>query len=95
MPLFEVEQYEIHTVKRRVQAATISEAIAAVLAGQGDLVDNSQEYVEIADTLGMPADDNRDIVEGLALLGIDCEDVIPSIRDVEEVEDDGDAAPAV
>ena len=90
MPIFEVEQYEIHTTKYRVQADTASAAIKAVLDGDADAVDNSTELIEVADVCGMPVDENRDIADGLHDLGIQCDEIIPSIRAVEEVEEDDD-----
>lgn len=90
MPIFEVEQYEIHTTKYRVQADTASAAIKAVLDGDAEAVDNSTELIEVPDDYGMPADENRDIVEGLHELGVVCHEIIPGIRAVEEVEEDDD-----
>lgn len=88
MPMFEVEQYEIHTTKYRVRADTVSAAIKAVLDGDAEAVDNSTELIEVPEDYGMSADDNRDIVDGLRELGVSCDEVIPGIRAVEEVEED-------
>ena len=41
MPLFEIEQYEIHTMKYRVTADNPADAIAQLLDGEGDAVDGS------------------------------------------------------
>lgn len=94
MPMFEVEQYELHVIKKRVRADTFSEAIKHVMDGKGEFVDHSQELVEVADVYGMPSDANRDIVDGLRELGVTgCGDgIIPGIRSVEEVDDDADDA---
>jgi hypothetical protein len=88
MPMFEVEQYEIHTSKYRVEADTMSAAIKAVMDGEATVVDNSQELIEIPDDYGMPADENRDIADGLRDLGVTVDEVIPSSRTVEEVDGD-------
>ncbi len=85
MPTFEIEQYELHAMTYRVRAASEAEAIAKVLNGTALLMDNSLEYIEVADDFGLPADDYPELVEALRELGISVDDVIPSIRSVEEV----------
>ena len=46
MPLFQIEQYEIHITKYRVEAKDEAEAIAKLLDGKADPIDNSLEFVE-------------------------------------------------
>jgi hypothetical protein len=82
---YEIEQYELHVQKYRIEAETEAEAIAKVFAGEAEPVDNSLEYVEIADDFGLPADDHRDLADALRDLGIQVGEVIPSIRSIEEV----------
>lgn len=55
MPVFEVEQYELHAVTYRIEAADRAEAVMKLLSGDGDadMVDNSQEYIEIPEDYGM------------------------------------------
>ena len=84
MPAFEIEQYELHVQKYTVEAADEAEAIAKLLEGLAEPVDNSQEYVEVADDFGLPADDHRDLAEALRGLGIQVDEVIPSIRSIVE-----------
>ena len=36
MPVFEIEQYELHTMKFRVEAANEAEAIAKLFGGDGE-----------------------------------------------------------
>lgn len=87
MPVYEIEQYELHTQTYRVKAASEAEAIVKVLDGEADPVDNTLEYVEVAEDFGMPVDDNRGLAESLRLLGVPVDEcVIPSIRSIEEVE---------
>ena len=85
MPLFHIEQYEIHITKYRVEAKDEAEAIAKLLDGKADPIDNSLEFVEIADDFGIPVDENRALAEKLRKRGITVgDDIIPSIRKIEE-----------
>jgi len=68
-----------------VEAATEAEAIARLFAGEAEPVDNSLEYVEVADDFGLPEDEYRDLAEALRDRGIQVREVIPSIRSIEEV----------
>ncbi len=87
MPTFEIEQYELHTQKYRVEAATETEAIAKLFSGEAIAMDDSLEFIEVADNVGLPVEDNRDLATGLQALGyVVGEDLIPSIRNIEEVE---------
>jgi len=87
MPMYEIEQFELHTTKYRVEAQNEAIAITKLLDGEADPVDNSLEYIEVADDFGMPVDENRELAQELAKLGVPMGDhVIPSIRTVEEVE---------
>ena len=87
MPVYEIEQYELHSCKYRVEANSEAEAIAKLLYGEADPVDDSLEYVEVADDFGLSVDENRDLAEQLHKLGVPVsEHVIPSIRSIEEVE---------
>jgi hypothetical protein len=84
--LFEIEQYELHTQIYRVQADTEAEAIAKLFNGEADAVDDGLEYIEVAEDLGLPADEYHDLAEALRALDVSVEDVIPSIRGIERVE---------
>lgn len=87
MPIYEVEQYELHTTKFRVDAKTEAEAIMKLLDGEAEAVDNSQEYIEVAEDFGLPVDEYRDLADELRALGVPVgNDVIPSIRSIEEIE---------
>lgn len=85
MPTFEIEQYELHAMTYRVEAANEAEAIAKVFNGTAMPVDNGLEYIEVAEEFGMPAEEYREPTEALRDLGISVDVVIPSIRSVEEV----------
>ena len=89
MPVYEIEQYELHSSKYRVEATSEAEAIAKLLYGEADPVDNSLEYVEVADDFGMPVDENQELAESLRLLGVPVDEcVIPSISSIEWFSDD-------
>ena len=86
MPTYEVEQYELHVMKYRVEAPSQAEAIAKVFHGEAEPVCQSQEFVEVADDFGLPAEECRDLAQALRALGVSVNDaVIPSIRSVEQV----------
>lgn len=88
MPTFEIEQYELHTMKYRVEANNEAEAIRVLLDGEADPVDNSLEYIEVAEDFGMPVDENRELAHNLHELGVSVgEHIIPSIRSIESVEE--------
>jgi hypothetical protein len=91
MPTYTIEQYEIHVATWRVKATSAAHAIAhlinplrATSEDVPELVDNSIEYVDIADTCGMPSDEHPELAEALEARGINCAGIIPSIRSVEE-----------
>jgi hypothetical protein len=87
MPVYEIEQYELHTQKFRVEAKDEAEAIAKLLDGDAEAVDNALEYIEVAEDVGLPVDEFRWLAKRLEKLGVPVGDrVIPSIRSVEQVE---------
>jgi hypothetical protein len=86
--LFEIEQYELHTMKYRVEADTEADAIAKLLNGESEAVEGGLEFIEVAEDLGLPVDEYPDLAEALQKLDVTVnEDVIPSIRAIEKVED--------
>jgi hypothetical protein len=85
MPTYEIEQYELHTMKYRVEAASEAEAVAKVLGGTAMPVDDSQEYIEVATDHGLVADQHPELADALRDLGVSVDVVIPSIRSIEEV----------
>ena len=87
MPTFEIEQYELHVMKYRVQAENEAHAIVRLLDGEADAVDNGLEYIEVADDCGLPVDEYRELADQLTALGVPVgEHVIPSIRNIEEID---------
>jgi hypothetical protein len=87
MPKYEIEQYEIHIAKYRVEAESEAAAIQKLFDGETELVDGSLEYVQTSEDIGLPVDENRDLADELRALGVAIgEDVIPSIRSVHEIE---------
>jgi hypothetical protein len=87
MPIFEIEQYELHVQRYRIEANDEADAIAALFAGEADAVDNSLEYIEVADDCGMLVTLNRALAEKLLARGVICDgdDRIPSVRSIERM----------
>jgi hypothetical protein len=86
MPTYEVQQYEHHVMKYRVVAATEAEAIAKLFQGEAEPVGPSQEFIEVADDFGLPADEYCDLAEALRKLGVSVDGaVIPSIHSIKQV----------
>jgi len=84
MPNYEIEQYEIHTMKYRVEASNEAEAIKMLFDGEAEPVGQSQDFIEVCEDLGLPADEHRKLAAQLRSLGVTVGDVvIPSIRSVE------------
>ena len=86
MLLFEIEQYEICMTKYRVEASSEAEAIAKLFDGGADAVDNSHEYIELAEDCGLPADEHQELAAELRNLGVPVDEIIPSIRSIERVQ---------
>ena len=86
MPIYEIEQYEMHTQKYRVEADSKAHAIQRHFADEAKVVEGSLEFIEVANDFGLPVDDYRDLAEALRALGetID-DDVIPSVRSISQV----------
>jgi len=87
MPKYEIEQFEVHLFKYRVDADDEAQAIVKVLDGEADPVDCGSDYVEIAEDFGIPVDECRELAHQLLDLGVPVgEHVIPSIRSVSVVD---------
>ena len=86
MPTFQIEQYEMCVTKYRVEASSEAEAIAKLFDGGADAVDNSHEYIEVAEDCGLPADEHQELAAELRSLGVPVDEIIPSIRSVEQID---------
>ena len=84
--IYEIEQYEICITKYRIEASSEAEAIAKLFDGGADAVDNSHEYIETAEECGLPVDDYQQLAAELRALGVPVDEIIPSIRSIEEVD---------
>ncbi len=83
MPMFQIEQYEVHTQTYKVEADSEADAIVKILDGAAEPVDDSLDYIEVAEDLGLPVDECRELADQLRELGVPVgEHVIPSIRAV-------------
>jgi hypothetical protein len=86
MPNYEIELFELYVSKYRIEADSEAGAIVKLYAGEGEAVDNSPEYVQVADDYGMPTDENPELVKALEERGVSVgENFISSIRSIEEV----------
>lgn len=89
MPLFEIEQYQIHAVKYRVMADSPADAIVRLLDCEAEHVGGSLEFIEIAGDVGLDVDCCDGLAEELRKLGVPVgEYFIPSIRSISVVPDD-------
>ncbi len=88
MATFEIEQYELQSIKYRVEAASEADAIVKLLDGKAEPVDQSQELIGVADAYGMATKEYQELARVLRKLGVNLGQVIPSIRGIEKVEDD-------
>ena len=87
MPTYQIEQYEIHTMTYEVEAASEAEAIKKLFEGQAEPVEDSLEYIELAEDVGLPVDEFRDLAEEPQVLGVPVDaHVIPSICRIRQVE---------
>lgn len=89
MPLFEIEQYQIHSVKYRVMADSPADAIVRLLDCEAEPVGGSLEFIEIAESVGLDVDCCDDLAEELTRFGVPVgEHFIPSIRSISVVPDE-------
>ncbi len=89
MSLYEIEQYELHTMKYRVEADSEADAITKLLQqGEGDPINNSLEFADIADDYGMSLSENPDLSSQLFDQGVvkSGDTIIGSIRSIKQVE---------
>ena len=83
--IYEVEQYELHAQRWRVEGTDEADAIAKVLMGEGD--PHSLVFVEVVDQLGMSVLENLDLADDLLERRVitDTDNIIPSIRNVQKI----------
>jgi len=88
MPVFRIEQYEIHCQAYNVTGDNEADAISRLLMGEGDPIDNSLEFINVADDHGMLVSENQDLSDQLFDRGTinGHDEIIPSIRCIEQVE---------
>ena len=86
MATFEIEQYEIHSQKFQVEANSEAEAIKKLFDGEADATDEGPELIEVAEDFGLPADEHQQLAAGLRKLGVFVDEIIPSIRSVEQID---------
>ena len=83
--VYEVEQYELHVQRWRVEGTDEADAIAKALMCEGDPI--SLVFVEVVDQLGMSLLEDPNLADELWERGvIDTTDtIVPSIRSVQEI----------
>lgn len=86
MPTYEIEQYELHAMKYRVDADNEADAVVKLLDGEAEPVEQSQDFIEVADDYGLPEEEYRELADALRQSGVPVDVVIPSIRSIEVVE---------
>ena len=86
MPVFEIEQYEVHAMTYRVNADNCAEAIIRLMDGEAEPVEGSLEYIEVAEDLGLSADDDPELAQELRSHGLPVHHVIPSIRSITQID---------
>ena len=88
MPTFEIEQYELHAQRFRVEADSPAHAIKQLFdGGAAEAVDNSLDLIEVATDHGLPIEDFPELADELRRLGESLDDdFIPSIRWIEQVD---------
>lgn len=76
-----IEQYQLHASTYKVIATGTAEAIAQVIRGEAELIDNSTQYVEVCDVIGMPVEGNEALAGLFSELNVNVDaEKIPSIR---------------
>jgi len=85
MSLYEITQYEIHARTYRVEADSEAKAIIKLFNGEADPVNNGLEYIEVCEDLGLPTEEYVELSAELRSLGENVDDVIPSIGNIEQV----------
>jgi len=85
MPVFHVEQYELHCQSYSVEADSEAEAVSKLLNGEGEPLDGTLEFIEVAEDRGLSVREHRQLADELEHIGVAMtETVIPSIRSIEE-----------
>ncbi len=70
MPIYEIEQYEVHTQQYRVEANSEAEAIKMLFDGEAEIIEYGSDFIEVCDELGLPADEHRELADQLRVLGV-------------------------
>lgn len=83
MPTFRIEQYELHSQRYTVEAESEAEAICKLFDGEASPVADRQEYIQIADSYGLPVAEHQPLADELCKLGYEFSRTIESIRSIE------------
>jgi hypothetical protein len=83
MPFYKISQYEVWKQDHIVEADNLDKALQKLYDGYTEPVEDSFEFVETPDYLGMPTDNLLEDTPSI----YDNKDIVPSIRSVEKVSD--------
>ena len=88
MPIYDIDQYELHVLTHRLEADSEADAIARFFRGDGKLELTSIEYAGISNDCGLSLAERPDLASDLMDRGVIKGDdtIIPSIRSIREVE---------
>lgn len=86
MPVFHIEQYELHSQTYSVEASDEADAIKKLLDGEAEPLHGMLEFIEVAEDRGLPVREHRELAYELGSRGVAlAESVIPTIRSVVRV----------
>ncbi len=70
----------------RIEAANEADAIARLFRGEAEPECQSQGYIEVTDTYGLPVEGHQELADALRALGVPVGDaVIPSVRSIKQL----------
>ena len=79
--------YEVTPQRTGVEADSEAEAVKRLFDGEASAVDGGLEYIEVAEDVGLPVEEYRELADELRRLGESVgEDCIPSIRAIERID---------
>ena len=83
MTIYEIDQYEIHALRYRVEADNEADAVVKLLDGEAEPTNMAPDFIEVAEDMGLSVDEYPELADQLRALGVPVGDVvIPSIRSV-------------
>lgn len=91
MPRYRIEQYELHGQVYEVDAIDAYEAKKKLFNGEGEAVDNSLDFIEVATEYGLTVEDacayDNDLISEFEKHLIDHNEVLHGIRLIEKLDE--------